>query len=230
MTAELPPQNDSLPLRFTRWQVLLMLVGFPLAYWLNSFTPWSYGLFVKREHGFFIPVGISICVLHWSSFFTAIWFVKQAGGKPRDIGLRWHWMTIVGVAVTVAIVGGLLIALRIALPVHTEPPSDWRFYYPFTIPERCLFVFMAFSAGVCEETVYRGFALTALQARGWRPWQAALLATLSFILVHGIAGLFLSPFLFVVGVLYSVAFLRWRSLTPLIVIHALFDVMAVMAI
>ncbi len=76
----------------------------------------------KREHGYFIPVGISICVLHWSSFFTCALVLKQAG-QTADIGLRRHWTNIAGVAATVAIVGGLLIALRLTLPVHTEPPS-----------------------------------------------------------------------------------------------------------
>ncbi len=129
-----------------------------------------------------------------------------------------------------AAVGGILIYLRQQYPMHDEPPGDFRFFYPFTLAERCLFVFMAISAGFCEETVYRGFAITKLQGRGWRTWQVIVLSTLSFIFMHGIAGLFMFPFLFVVGLFYAGLFLWRRNLTPCIYLHTLFDLMAVAAI
>jgi membrane protease YdiL (CAAX protease family) len=124
----------------------------------------------------------------------------------------------------------LLIGLRQAAPVHADPPGDWRFYYPFTLAERSLFIFVAISAGFCEEVVFRGFAISALKQRGWKTWQAVLLATLSFIGIHGIAGIFLSPFLFVAGLFYAGLFLWRRNLTLAIYVHTLFDLMSVAAV
>ncbi len=61
-----------------RWQVLVLMVGFPVLYWLNSVTPWAYGLFVQRDHSHFMSFGISVLVLHWLSLATALYFVRQA--------------------------------------------------------------------------------------------------------------------------------------------------------
>jgi membrane protease YdiL (CAAX protease family) len=213
-----------------RWHVLLLLVGFPVAYWLNGLMPWSYAFFVKRDHDYFIPFGISVCVLHWASLVFALWSLRSVGAKGSDIGLHFtslKWIVLVAV---VALLGGGLIAVRTQWPANDSPPSDPRFFYPFTLPERCFFVFMALSAGICEEIVYRGYAISALQARGSRTWQALVLAAISFVLMHGIASLFLFPFLFVVGLVYGGLFLWRRNLTPLIWLHTLFDLMAVMAI
>jgi membrane protease YdiL (CAAX protease family) len=213
-----------------RWQVLVLLVGFPIAYWINSVMPWSYRLFVERDHRYFLAFGISICVLHWASLATALWFVKQAGGTPSTIGLHLRASGLALFVVAIAVVGGALIAVRHQWPIHDAPPDDWRFYYPFTLAERCLFVFMAISAGFCEEVVYRGFAIESLKGRGWRTWSAIIAGTIAFIFIHGITALFIFPLLFVVGLFYSGLYLWRKSLTPGIYLHASFNVMAVMAI
>jgi membrane protease YdiL (CAAX protease family) len=57
-----------------------------------------------------------------------------------------------------------------------------------------------------------------------------VLAAISFVFMHGIASLFLFPFLIVVGLVYGWLFLWRKSLTPLIWLHCLFDLMAVVAI
>lgn len=213
-----------------RWHVLVLLIGFPLAYWINGLLPWSYNLYVKRDHDYFIPFGASVCVLHWASVLFTLWSLKQIGSRPRDIGFHLRAGGILALVVSVVAIGAALIFTRQTWPLHDAPPKDFTFFYPFTLPERCFFVFMALSAGICEEIVYRGYAITSLQARGWRTWQAVLLAAISFVFMHGIAALFLFPFLLVVGLVYGGLFLWRKSLTPLIWLHALFDLMAVMAI
>lgn len=222
--------SDAPLARLPRWQALTVLVGFPLAYWINGLTPWSYGLFVERDHRFFLPFGVSICLLHWASLALTLWFVRRSGATPREIGLHLRAKGLFAFAAVVAVVGGALIALRTAFPIHEAPPGDWRVSYPFTLDERIFFVFLALSAGFCEEVVYRGFAITALRQRGWRTWQAVALATLSFVMIHGVAAIFLFPFLIAAGLIYGGIFLWRKSLTPLIYLHALFDVTAVLAV
>ncbi len=56
------------------------------------------------------------------------------------------------------------------------------------------------------------------------------LATLSFVLIHGVFSLIAFPFLFLGGLLYAGIFVWRKSLTPGFYLHALFDVMAVAAI
>jgi membrane protease YdiL (CAAX protease family) len=228
--AEAANVDHATPVVPPRWHVLVLLIAFPLAYWLNGLMPWSYQFFVKRDHSYFIPFGAAVCLLHWASACFALWSLRKIGARPRDIGLHISAGRIVVLVATVVAIGAALIAARQRWPIHTVPPSDFTFFYPFTRAERCFFVFMALSAGICEEIVYRGYAITALQGRGWRTWQAVVLAAISFVFMHGIASLFLFPFLIVVGLVYGCLFLWCKSLTPLIWLHCLFDLMAVVAI
>jgi membrane protease YdiL (CAAX protease family) len=86
------------------------------------------------------------------------------------------------------------------------------------------------SAGFCEEFVYRGWAIRVLQAKGFRTWQAVALATVSFVFIHGVAALVLFPVLIIAGILYSLLFLWTRRLSPGIYLHALFDMMSLLAV
>jgi uncharacterized protein len=222
--------NQASGVKPPRWHVLVLLIAFPLAYWINGFMPWSYQFFVKRDHGFFIPFGASVCLLHWASVIFALWSLRQIGARPRDIGLHISTGRILALVAIVVAMGAALIAVRQTWPIQEAPPQDFMFFYPFTLPERCFFIFMALSAGICEEIVYRGYAIRALQGRGCRTWQAITLAAISFVFMHGIASLFLFPFLILVGLVYGCVF-HWRnSLTPLIWLHTLFDLMAIIAI
>jgi membrane protease YdiL (CAAX protease family) len=212
------------------WQIHLVLIGVPLCYWANGFMPWSYGLFVKGDHAYFVPFGLSICVLHWVSLLFTLWLVRRAGGSIRSIGLDARWTSIVPLTLGLLLAGGLLVGLRYTWPVDAAPPNDWRALYPFTFLERCFFVLMSFSAGFCEEVIYRGFAITMLKRRGWGTWAAVGLAMLSFVFMHGIAALFLFPLLISAGILYGALFLWRDDLTLCIVLHTLFDQMSILAI
>jgi membrane protease YdiL (CAAX protease family) len=95
--------------------------------------------------------------------------------------------------------------------------------------ERLFWIFMSFTAGFCEELVYRGFNIRALQGRNLRTWLAIGLATLSFVFMHGISVMRVSPFLtiYIAGLLFSALFLWRRSLVPGICLHTLFDLAAI---
>jgi hypothetical protein len=70
------------------WQIVTVLLGFPLLYFANHLTPWCKGLFVKRDHAFYIPFYSSILLLHWISVAVVIMFVWQARSGLMDIGLH----------------------------------------------------------------------------------------------------------------------------------------------
>ena len=74
--------------------------------------------------------------------------------------------------------------------------------FPRTAYEQLFFIPVALSAGFCEEIVYRGFGITALQARGLRVWHTVVLTTLSFTFMHGPAGIFAFPIFFLGGLLF----------------------------
>lgn len=83
----------------------------------------------------------------------------------------------------------------------------------------------ALTAGVCEETMFRGFALTYLNRLFGRMWPGVLLATLAFSYGHLYTGQGLAGFgATVVIALVLVGLFLWRkSLWPAIFLHCFID-------
>jgi membrane protease YdiL (CAAX protease family) len=212
--------------RLPRWEVLLVLVGLPALYMANSFTPWSVGLFYRHNHAYFLPFFASVAVLHWGSVALVLSLLKRAGGSLEDIGLTLSPLRVVAMVGIPLVVGLALIVLRETSASNEGPPSEPSSHGPATLGERLFWLFISFTAGFCEELVYRGFAIRVLQGRGMRTWLAVLLATLSFVFVHGVAAVFRFPFYFTAGLLFAALFLWRRSLVPGVCLHALWDVVA----
>lgn len=222
-------EPDALLGALTQRRLWLILAGIPAVYWINGFMPWSYGLFVQQDHRFFVPFMISICVLHWASLLVTVATVHRTGAGLEEIGVFWSPLRLL-ILIGIVVAAGIgWIVLRGTWPA-TETPQAWQLMYPWSMVERCFFVFVSLTAGICEEVVYRGFAIRALQARGMRTWKAVSLAALSFVLMHGLYGVFASPFLILGALVFSGLFLWRKSLAPGMYVHALFDVMSVAAV
>jgi membrane protease YdiL (CAAX protease family) len=219
-TTESAPRFATLP----RWQVLLVLVGLPVLYLANSFMPWSIALWVRLDHAFYLPFWGSVALLHWSSVALVIVLLRRAGGRLQDIGLYLSALRVVAMVGLPLVVGLALIVLRETSPAIEGPPSEPSGMSPITLGQRLFWIFMSFTAGFCEEVVYRGFGIRLLQGRGMRTGLAVVLATTAFVFVHGIAGLILFPVYFLGGLLFAALFLWRRSLTPGVCLHALIDV------
>jgi uncharacterized protein len=88
---------------------------------------------------------------------------------------------------------------------------------------------LAVTAGVCEEFLYRGFAMAALARAGIVPWAVVGISSILFGLAHtyqgrsGVVGTTL------LGLLFGAARLAFQSLVPLMMWHSAVDVVAGMA-
>ena len=87
---------------------------------------------------------------------------------------------------------------------------------------------VALTAGLCEEFVYRGVALTLLRRRGFGPVASVAIAAVPFALMHGPPGIFGFPFVGTLAVVMSILYLRTRSLAPGMGAHALLDLAAML--
>ena len=84
---------------------------------------------------------------------------------------------------------------------------------------------MVFTAGVCEEICFRGFAIERLNALTGNTWVAAVVGTVLFTLGHvprygwsaGLGGVFL------IGAALSLLYIWRRNLAPCIALHWLVD-------
>lgn len=227
--AALDDSQAPFAMRLHRWQVQLVLVGFPALYIVNSFLPWSLNLFGWGDRSWYLPFLASVFVLHWLTTITMIVLVYRAGGTFNDLGLKLSTGRILMAAAVFVAFGGALLWLRTTWPLPSEPPGNWQALYPFTWTERVTMLLISVTAGICEELIYRGFALRTLTGRGMALWLALLLSGLSFAMVHGLAGILMLPVFLVAHALFAGIFLWRKSLWPAIYIHVLWDMMMVLA-
>jgi membrane protease YdiL (CAAX protease family) len=222
--------NSTLVITLPLWQVMLVLVGLPAIYIANSFLPWSIDLLRRHDHAFFLQFWTSIAILHWGSVALVVVLLKRSGRRLADIGLNLSPLRIAVMLGIPVLVGMALIVLREVSGVNHGPTSEpSAVVSPVTTGERVFWIFMSFTAGFCEELIYRGFGIRVLQGRNMRTWLAVGLATLAFVLMHGVSVIRPFPFLtiYFAGLLFSAIFLWRRSLVPGICLHALIDLAAI---
>ena len=214
-------------LRLPLWQIGLVLVGFPLLYLLNSFAPWSVRLFGRGERAAFFPFFASILTLHWLSAATVLLLLRRAGASPAQLGLRVSGRRALALAGKLVVVGVVVVAVR-ELACYAAVRPRALVFFPRGFAENLFFVPAAISAGFCEELVYRGFGITALVGRGVRIWQAVILSSFSFVVMHGLGGLYAFPVFFAGGLLYAYLYLSRGNLLRPMIVHSLGDTTAIL--
>jgi membrane protease YdiL (CAAX protease family) len=223
-----PTENAGLAsLRLPVWQIGLVLIGFPILYLLNSFTPWSIRLFGRADRAAFFPFFASILTLHWLSAATVLLLLRRAGASLAQLGLRVSGKRALVLAGKLVIVGVVVVAVRELAGYAAARPHALAFF-PRGFAENLFFVPAAISAGFCEELVYRGFGITALVGRGLRIWQAVMLSSFSFVFIHGLGGLYAFPVFFAGGLLYAYLYLSRGNLLRPMIIHSLGDTTAML--
>lgn len=97
---------------------------------------------------------------------------------------------------------------------------------PQNLLERLPFLALAATAGLCEEFLYRGFAVTALSRAGLTAWEVVAASSVLFGLAHlyqgrsGLVGTFL------IGVLFGSTRIAYDSLIPVVLWHGALDAVA----
>ena len=214
-------------LRLPAWQISLVLVGFPLLYLLNGFSPWSVALFGRGDRAAFVPFFSSILTLHWLSAATVLLLIRRRGASSAQLGLRVSSGRALALAGKLVIIGIVVVGVRELAGYAAARPHALDFF-PRGFAENLFFLPVAISAGFCEEFVYRGFAITALVGRGLRVWQAVVLSSFSFVFIHGLGGLNAFPAFFAGGLLYAYLYLSKGNLLRPMIIHSLGDTTAIL--
>ncbi len=75
----------------------------------------------------------------------------------------------------------------------------------------------------CEELIWRGYLITRLEKRGYKPWNANILAAISFALMHGIFFPDKLVAVFLIGITNGWYYQRQRNLVPLMIAHAVLN-------
>ncbi len=210
---------------------LSVFVLFPALYWINSELAWAKKLFVCRDRSRRTSFLVSVCVLHIAISFASILWLKAHGWTAAEVGIVF-WKLVP--AVLALAVAGLLIA-SFEPRARSKSSSDGSkragrvtmLIAPVTRRERFSWVAFCLVAGICEELIYRGIAISLLRSAGWNVTYAIGLSAISFATIHGRsilkAGALAQHLVF--GVLLGIVYVWTQSLLTVITMHVAWNLL-----
>jgi uncharacterized protein len=180
-----------------------------------------------------IALYLSTIAFQWIAAAVVAWRGWAHGFRPTQLGLVVHgpWrLALVG------IFGAGVIATLQWLNLRRMGRQDARVpavlkglaqrILPQSTREMPTFFALAVTAGICEEFIYRGFAIAVFLRAGLPSWSVVLLSSVLFGLAHlyqGRGGLLGTMIL---GALFGAARMGYDSLVPVILWHAAVDCIA----
>jgi membrane protease YdiL (CAAX protease family) len=161
---------------------------------------------------------VAIALLYRDGF-TLSQFGQNFGVYPRNI------LTVVGVVILVVAVIFLnkLQMRKITPEQYTKQIESIRKLIPTTPAERLAVIPLAFTAGFCEEFLYRGCLLNIAASATKSLWVGLLISSILFGLAHlyqGRKGVIGTSF---GGLVFGLIFLASRSLLPGQLLHTAMD-------
>ena len=175
----------------------------------------------------------STIAFQWLAVAVVGWRVWVRGYNARQLGLVVEGRTRL---LIVALAGGAVIGslqwlnLRRIGRIPVESRGVMQAVAERILPqsgvELLAYLGLAVTAGLCEEFLYRGFAMAALARAGLGASLAVLVSSLLFGLAHSYQGKGGMMMTFVVGLVLGASRLTYNSLVPAIFWHGAVDVMA----
>ena len=175
----------------------------------------------------------STIAFQWFAVAVAAWRAWARGFKASQLGLTVHdrsgilVASIVGAATIAALqwlnlrrVGRIPVAARGSLQTIAER------ILPQSTVELLPYLALAITAGLCEEFLYRGFAMAVFNHAGLQAWAVVLVSSVLFGLAHSYQGRGGIVMTLLIGILLGTSRLAYDSLVPAIFWHSAVDVVA----
>jgi membrane protease YdiL (CAAX protease family) len=175
----------------------------------------------------------STIVFQWTAVAVVGWRAWAHGYSPSELGLVFRWrsgITLVAVFGAAILATGQWFNLRrmgnMSSPRSAILQALANRLFPQSPVELLPYFALAVTAGVCEEFLYRGFAMAALTRAGLPLWSVVLLSAILFGLAHIYQGRggFVSTL--VIGTVFGTVRIAYDSLVPVMVWHAAVDIAA----
>lgn len=209
--------------------LLFLLVGWPLL---------SYVIMAesKPETGFagMDPVSqiyIPTIAIEWLIFGVVFLVLKRRKENLSTVGFSGFTVANLGIGLGFLVVANVILLglAQILESIHLTVPEEIAFILPRTNTERLFWVILSVTAGICEETGFRGYVLTKLNLFTNNWYLTVALSSLCFGLGHfyqGMGGVILTG---TYGFLFCLLFIWRKSLVPGILAHSLQDLTAIFA-
>jgi uncharacterized protein len=169
----------------------------------------------------------------WGAAALVAWRSWTRGLGLEDLGLVVHgrWRILIAAFVGAATLGGLQwFNLRRMGRSSGKAREFMQVLAERILPQSRLelvpFLALAVTAGICEEFLYRGFAMAALTRAGLPAWSVVLLSSILFGLAHlyqGRGGLLST---LVIGTVFGTARIAYDGLVPVMMWHFAVDAVA----
>ena len=164
-------------------------------------------------------------IVAWRAFARGLTLPQLglAGGRPSSIFL----LTFIGA--TLIAVAHWMNLRRMAgsnHPAAEKLRAMAERLFPQSATETIFFTLLALTAGICEEFIFRGFVIAALFGAGLSSWTAVIVSSLMFGVAHLYQGQGGSVGTGILGVLFASVRIAYRSIFPVVIWHAVLDVVA----
>ena len=168
---------------------------------------------------------ILLAIVAWRSLARGITLTEMGLSRSSDVPLA-AWSVIGALAVGTFQWFNLRRLGRMAGAVPELMRKLAERLLPQNSVESGPYAALAVTAGVCEEFVYRGFAMAALARTGMAVWLVLLLSSVLFGLAHAYQGRSGIVGTTVMGLLFGLSRLATLSLIPAMIWHAGVDLVA----
>ena len=209
-----------------QWKPPAILIGFPLFSTLLSLLLLNQSIVSGSGISFFAFFWTVITVWYAVQIWLLRQTLKEAGQSWESIGFtssRKRISQLIAGYLSVALLLFAFIELALAnAPVDAEKMkalSDLSNLTPTTTAERAIYIAMGLVAGLAEELVYRGYAITSLMNYRLNKWVAAVLAAIPFVFQHGLKSIDQFGWFFGWGIVFGALFLFSKKLYANIIIH-----------
>jgi membrane protease YdiL (CAAX protease family) len=169
-------------------------------------------------------------VFEWLLFGFVLLGVKLNGTPFRSVlGERWSSVVQVlrdiGIAF-VFLVGSIFVTSLLGGHAHGGGPDPTvQFLLPHGRAEIAVWMALSLTAGICEETLFRGYLQRQFTALSKNAAIGILLSAAMFGLAHGYQGLAKAVSIGVLGAMYGTLAYWRRSIRPGVIAHTLQDVL-----
>lgn len=173
--------------------------------------------------------------VEWVVFAYVVWGVTRSGTKFRDlVGGRWaefeDFLLDVAIGIGTWImcyVAAATVAIAIGLTHHPERVKAAKgaieFLYPHTVAESLVAVGLAITAGICEETIFRGYLQRQIGSITNNIWIGLVAGALLFGAAHGYQTWWQMVMICMIGIVLGVVAHLRKSLRPGMFAHTLLD-------
>ena len=216
------------------WDILLIFLV------LGVILPWRGRLRIKKLKEMphvgtmeRLSLYASTIAFQWFAVAVVAWRSWAHGFTASQLGLTAQDRTRIVIA---SIVGAAIIAVlqwlnlrRVGrIPVESRGPLQVlaERILPQSTVELLPYLALAITAGLCEEFLYRGFAMAVFMRVGFQAWAVVLVSSVLFGLAHSYQGRGGVVMTLLIGVLLGTSRLAYGSLVPAIFWHSAVDVVA----